>query len=112
MAHYTSVAGSPTGKIDRCVVVKYSTADISASLDALGADSNLVDREEHVFRCLVETWKRLKTPPEIGYLARLAGVERSCVGRSLSALVNSGRVAKLRKGVYVPIISRCQANGK
>lgn len=78
---------------------------VAASLKALGIDKEILDDpREKIYEALVHLWKEKSGPPEVREIAAIVGSPPSTVGHHLSQLAAEGRVARLRKGVWLPLV--------
>lgn len=80
-------------------------ADIASALAALGASNFEVRHpEDAVYDVLVSWWRKHKTPPTIVDMCKVLNKRRELIHDHLHHLSVIGRIKRIRRGVYVPII--------
>lgn len=79
---------------------------VQAALKKLGVTMPVSpeDKDQKVYEALVELWKERKSPPQVVEVAELVGIPRTSVSYSLRKLHDQGRIAKLSKGVWLPLV--------
>ena len=83
-------------------------AEVDASLAAemlrrLGANDD-GELRQRVYDKLVSSWREQRSPPKPADMARALSMPPNTVCNCLMALVRAGRVIRLRRGVYIPVV--------